>query len=131
MGKVSQESLHFSSFLEPFSLDVWLAVFASIIITGFILFLVTWQASDISKESFDLWQNLTFSFSGITFVRRWTVTPVSLSGRIVFITILATGIFIQGIWKASLTSVMAAQKSKVLYNSVDELLDAGVLPIVE
>ena len=26
---------------------------------------------------------------------------------------------------------MAAQKSKVLYNSVTELLDAGVLPIVE
>jgi ABC-type amino acid transport substrate-binding protein len=130
-GKVSQEFLHFSSFLEPFSVDVWLVVFATIMITGCVLFLVTWQAREINRDSFDLRQSLTFSFSCITFIRRWTVTPVSLSGRIVFITILVTGILIQGIWKASLTSVMAAQKTKVLYNSVDELLDAGVLPIVE
>ena len=58
-GKLSQESLHFSSFFEAFSLDLWLAVFASIIITGFILFLVTWQASDKRRDSFDLWQSLT------------------------------------------------------------------------
>ena len=70
MGKVSQEFLHFSSFLEPFSLDVWLVVFAFIFITGFLLFLVTWQAKVINRDSFDLRQSLTFSFSCMTFVRR-------------------------------------------------------------
>ena len=85
------------------------------------------------KESayFNLIRSLAFSFSGVTFVRRWSVTPESVSARIVFIIVLYVGIIIQGMWKAAFTSVLAVEKEIVLYEDLEDLIKAEMTIAVE
>ena len=40
----------------------------------------------------------TFTVTAISFARRWTVTPTSIPGRVVFITVLLTGVLTQVIY---------------------------------
>ena len=103
-----------------------------ILLTGTSLYVVARQLQDPhARAEFSLPQCLTFATSGITFVRRWSVTPSVLSGRIVFITILATGLLTQAMWKAGLTSALAITKTATPYSGLEALLAAGILPCVE
>ena len=89
------------------------------------------MVKDKQTIHFNLRRSLTFSFSGVTFIRRWSVTPVSVSARIVFILVLYVGIIVQGMWKASFTSVLAVEKEVVLYEDLEDLLQAGMTIAVE
>ena len=80
---------------------------------------------------FSLRKSLIFSLSGITFVRRWSLTPNSVSARIVFILTLYVGILVQGMWKASFTAVLAVAKEIDPYNDLEDLLKAGLTITVE
>ena len=116
--------MSFLTFLGPFSRRTWMAVFCLIFIVALLLFFTVHIEQDKKAEYFSFMQSLTYSFSGITFVRRWSVTPLTLSARIVFISVLYTGIIVQGMWRASLTSALAIDKEVVLYKTLEDLLDA-------
>ena len=126
-----QNYLNLTLFIKPFTPRTWLAVIGLIIVVGSILFIIVHIIKDKQTIHFKLRRSLTFAFSGITFIRRWSVTPVSLSARIVFISVLYIGIIVQGMWKASFTSVLAVEKEVVLYNDLEDLLEAGITITVE
>ena len=90
-----KKSANFSLFYDPLASESWIAVVLVIIITSIILFIVTWNINEKKSMEFNLRKSFTFCISGISFVRRWTVTPSSLPGRIVFITVLFTGVLTQ------------------------------------
>ena len=131
MGKMSDETFNYSLFLMPFAMETWLVLMAVIIITGTLLYISIKLARDSQKTGFKLSSCLTFAFSGLTFIRRFSITPTTISSRIVFITILVSGILVNGMWKASFTSALSVKKTTVLYESLNDLLNAGVLPIVQ
>ena len=54
-----------------------------------------------------------------------------MSGRVVFITILTMGILVNGMWKAVLTSALAVEKNGLKYQGLEDLLVAGILPIIQ
>ena len=119
------------SFLRPFSRRTWIAVMCLIFFVALILFLTVRIRQDKKAKYFSFMQSLTYSFSGITFVRRWSVTPLTLSARIVFISVLYTGIIVQGMWKASLTSALAIDGNVDPYKTLEDLLDAGFVISVQ
>ena len=108
--KANQNTLNLTLFSKPFTTSTWLAVFGMAVVIGLLLFVIIHTIKDKQAIQFNLRRSLTFSFSGIIFLRRWTVTPVSISARIVFIVVLYSGIIVQGMWKASFTSVLAIEK---------------------
>ena len=122
--RTPERSISFLTFLGPFSRRTWMAVFCLIFIVALLLFITVHIGRDKKAEYFSCIESLTYSFSGITFVRRWSVTPLTLSARIVFISVLYTGIIVQGMWRASLTSALAIDKEVVLYKTLEDLLDA-------
>ena len=124
-------ALNLTLFIAPFTSTTWLAVLFLILVIGFILFVIVHMVKDKQTIHFNLRRSLTFSFSGVTFIRRWSVTPVSVSARIVFILVLYVGIIVQGMWKASFTSVLAVEKEVVLYEDLEDLLNAGMTIAVE
>ena len=87
-------ALNLTLFIAPFTSRTWLAVICLILFVGFILFIIIQMVKDKQTVHFNLRRILTFSFSGITFIRRWSVTPVALSARIVFIMVLYLGIIV-------------------------------------
>ena len=113
-------------FIKPFKTDTWVAVIFLVVFVGLVLFFIVHSVKDKQVLEFNIRKSLTFSFSGITFVRRWSVTPISFSARIVFISVLYVGIIVQGMWKALFTSVLAVEKEVVLYNNLEDLLNAGI-----
>ena len=110
-------------FIKPFSTSTWLSILVRVIVVGLILIKIIQVVNDKGSIHFNLTSSLTFSFSGIMFVRRWSTTPVSFSTRIVFISVLYIGIIVQGMLKASFTSVL--KKEVVLYDDLEDLLNAG------
>ena len=70
-------ALNLTLFIAPFTSRTWLAVICLILFVGFILFIIIQMVKDKQTVHFNLRRSLTFSFSGITFIRRWSVTPVS------------------------------------------------------
>jgi hypothetical protein len=129
--RAKTNALNLTLFIAPFTTSTWLAVMCLILVVGIILFIIIHVVEDKQTLHFNLRRSLTFSFSGITFIRRWSVTPVSLSARIVFIIVLYVGIIVQGMWKASFTSVLAVEKEVVLYDNLEDLLKAGLTIAVE
>ena len=124
--------INLQMFLEPFTLESWAAFAAVILLAALTLFITTKKLNDPeANHQFTLWQSVTFACSGMTFCRRWSVSPHFLSGRIVFITILVSGLLCQGMWKAGLTSTLAVSNNQVPYSGTSELLDAGILPTVQ
>ena len=125
------DALNLTLFIAPFTIMTWLAVLFLILCVGLILFIIIHSVNDKQTIHFNLRRSLTFSFSGVTFIRRWSVTPTSVSARIVFILVLYVGIIVQGMWKASFTSVLAVEKEVVLYEDLEDLLKAGMTIAVE
>ena len=123
--------LNFTLFIAPFTLTTWLAILFLILCVSSILSLIVHMVKDKESAYFNLIRSLVFSFSGVTFVRRWSVTPESVSARIVFIIVLYVGIIIQGMWKAAFTSVLAVEKEIVLYEDLEDLLKAEMTIAVE
>ena len=125
-----KKSFNFSLFTKPLSFGFWIAVVLIMFISALVMFIIIKSVNDEQSMEFDLRKSFTFSITGISFIRRWTVTPSSISGRIVFITILLTGVVTQGIWKASFTSGLAIRKNPPLRpfptTSLEDLLEAGV-----
>ena len=124
-------TLNLTLFTKPFKGSTWLAVIGLIIVVGLVFFIIIHIVKDKQALQFNLRRSLIFSFSGITFIRRWSVTPVSLSARIVFISVLYVGIIVQGMWKASFTSVLAVKKEVVPYNNLEDLMKAGITITVQ
>ena len=90
-----KKSFNFSLFLEPLAFYSWITIILVIILTALVLYFIIKLANDKHSKEFNLRKCFTFTISGISFVRRWTVTPVSIPGRIVFITVLLTGVLTQ------------------------------------
>jgi hypothetical protein len=66
-----------------------------------------------TKSSFHVNQN-THSYNRQSVVcRRWSVTPSSSAGRLIFILILVAGSLIQFHWKAALVSLVTVEEVKV------------------
>ena len=124
-------TLNLTLFIAPFTFTTWLAVFTLIISVGIFLFVTMRMVRDKQIVQFTLRRSLTFSFSGVTFIRRWSVTPSSVSARIVFILVLYVGIIVQGMWKASFTSVLAIEKEVERFEDLEDLLEAGMTIAVE
>ena len=117
--------LNLSLFIAPFKSSTWIAVMLLVFTVGLILFGVIHTLKDKQVVEFTLRKCLTFSFSGITFKRRWSVTPSSSAARIIFIMVLYEGIIVQGMWKASFTSLLAVEKEVVLYKNLEDLIEGG------
>ena len=90
-----KKSFNFSLFLEPLAFYSWITIILVIILSAIVLYLIIKIVKDKQSKEFNLRQCFTFTITGISFVRRWTVTPVSIPGRIVFITVLLTGVLTQ------------------------------------
>ena len=129
--RTSKNVINLMIFIKPFKTSTWAAVISLILVVGLVLFFIVHFVKDKQVLEFNIRKSLTFSFSGITFVRRWSVTPISVSARIVFRSVLYIGIIVQGMWKASFTSVLAVQKELVLYNNLEDLLKTGFTISVE
>jgi hypothetical protein len=84
----TNKSFNYFLFLEPLAFDSWIALILIMIASSLFLFVIIWILSDKQLSEFNLRKCFTFTISGMSFVGRWTVTPVSLSGRVVFITVL-------------------------------------------
>lgn len=121
---------NYTLFITLFTAETWAALVAMIFISGIFLYICINLAKDNMKNSFKLENCLTYSSSALTFVRRFTATPSTISGRIMFITILMSGLLVNGMWKASLTSALSVEKHHVLYQSLDDLVSAKVVPMV-
>ena len=88
------KSFNLGLFVEPFAFETWCAVVAVMILTSVTLRIAIEAAKDQQLNEFSLRKCFTFSISGISFARRWSVTPSSIPGRITFITILISGVLI-------------------------------------
>ena len=93
----TKNTFNFSLFTEPLAFDFWIAVIFIVVISSLVMFIIIRTVNDKQSREFNLRKSFTFSITGVSFVRRWTVTPSSISGRIVFITILFTGVLTQ-VW---------------------------------
>ena len=129
--RASKNDINLMLFLKPFKTSTWAAVVILIVIVGLVLFIIVNIIKDNQVLHFSIRRSLTFSFSGITFVRRWSVTPASFSARIVFISVLYIGIIVQGMWKASFTAVLSLEKEEVIYNNLEDLVNDKFVISVE
>ena len=144
----TKKAFNYYLFLEPLAIDSWTAILLVIILTGLSLFLIMVLITDKQAKEFSFRKCFTFTTTAITFARRWSVTPTSIPGRIVFITVLITGVLTQvifttssdasfsiiciyqGMWKASFTSALSIKKKPPLRNfnyiNLESLLESGV-----
>ena len=95
MSTKSKNMYNFSLFIKPLTIDFWVAVIMIMFITGLVMFINIKIINDKQSSEFSLRKSFTFSITAVSFIRRWTVTPSSVSGRIVFITVLLTGVLTQ------------------------------------
>ena len=130
IGTSSSEDFNFLLFLQPLTWNSWVLVLLSIICSAVLLFLAIYLGKDSQNTALSMEDCLAFSFSGITFIQRWSTTPSSLSARILFITILGTGILVQGFWKGEFTSFFSIARHPVPFHGLHDMLGGGVLPLV-
>jgi hypothetical protein len=60
------------------------------------------------------YRNPEFTFAYHYKLRRWSIVPLSNSGRLIFILILLAGSLIQFHWKAALVSLVTLEEIKVV-----------------
>ena len=89
------KTFNYFLFVNPLSIDSYIAVILIMIISALSLFFIIFMVDDERSAEFTLRKCFTFTISGVSFIRRWTVTPSSISGRVVFITVLMTGLLCQ------------------------------------
>ena len=91
----TQKVFNYFLFFNPLATDSWIAILLVILFTGLTLFFIMCIIMDKQFNEFTLRKCFTLTTTAICFARRWTVTPTSISGRVVFITVLITGVLTQ------------------------------------
>ena len=105
---------------------VWVCFIALLLLCPLIMFGAAFKVQEKNMSQFDLEKDYIFVFGALTFIRRWSVTPVSIPlrqksfksyrdllgicctcvFRIIFITMLFAGTLFQSFWKAYLIAAL-------------------------
>eukprot|EP00095_Tigriopus_kingsejongensis_P000205 maker-scaffold41_size498431-snap-gene-3.27 protein:Tk00205 transcript:maker-scaffold41_size498431-snap-gene-3.27-mRNA-1 annotation:"hypothetical protein L798_01404" len=122
--KNPEEDINHLTYLNPLRPEIW-AVLAFICVLGTLAQgLVTRFLKGMEPNHRELgWaKNAIFSVGALTFARRWSVTPVTQSGRLIFISILLGGCFVHFHWKAALVSALTVELVNYPFQSLEGLL---------
>ena len=91
----AKKAFHYTLFLNTMRIETWIAMILIMTIAALLLSFIVNNTKEKQIAEFSIVKCFTFSVSGVSFVRRWSVTPVSIPARIAFITILLTGVLTQ------------------------------------
>ena len=80
---------------------------------------------DPSSREFTLFKSYTFVFGALTFGRRWSLTPGTLSTRVIFFLTTMTGLLVQWQWKGGIISQLTVSRSEMPFDDLESLYERG------
>merc|ERR1711970_89247 len=116
----TESSYSWTTYFEPFLYESWIVLSGLLIVIALSLALVAKVGNDKCINEFTLEKCFVFVFGafGSFSIRRWSVTPVNISTRTIFITVLTCGSLVHWHWKASIISYLSVVDHSIPFNSL-------------
>ena len=119
-------SYNWLAYLSPLVWQVWATIALLMLLMPLVITIsAQLPPRDFHSQEFTLHKSYIFVFGALTFIRRWSVTPETMSTRVIFLLITISGLLLQFHWKAGIISQLTVNEVKMPFDDLDGVLKSN------